>query len=143
MTTFNKQRIFNKVAKHLLKQGVKCQTNRGTCRYRGSEGKTCAIGCLIPDSLYDPQIENMGIHVAFNYAAPYEGLIAPLVKPRAGTRKRVLMDILAGATGASTAEHYYFLRQLQSVHDGYEPDEWRGELKDLADKYDLKGPPHV
>lgn len=28
----------------------------GTCYYRDSEGNKCAVGCLIPDELYDKQL---------------------------------------------------------------------------------------
>ena len=51
--TINGQSIFNKVLAHLRKQGVASQnTDGGTCLYRGPNGRSCAIGCLIPDDEY-------------------------------------------------------------------------------------------
>jgi hypothetical protein len=59
------QEIFDKVALHLLsyaKQGFKSVDDRG-CLYRNGEGLSCAVGCLIPDDLYDPVIEHHPIFV--------------------------------------------------------------------------------
>lgn len=57
-----KQDIFDKVARHLLTQKVKSMKPRLTmdgemCAYRGDSGTSCAVGCLIPDDLYDPKME--------------------------------------------------------------------------------------
>ena len=56
--------IFNQVRDHLLKQGRRSIAryshaySYGDCRYRGENGMSCAVGCLIPDELYDPEIES-------------------------------------------------------------------------------------
>ena len=50
------QQIFDKVATHLLTQGAKSMMG-DTCRYRGSNGAKCAVGCLIKDDHYDPILE--------------------------------------------------------------------------------------
>lgn len=54
------QEIFDKVYAHLKKQG-KPALGPGEygplCRYRTDDGLMCAAGCLIPDDLYDPEIE--------------------------------------------------------------------------------------
>ena len=50
-----KREMFDRVKAHLLKQNEKAmvETEDGiACRYRGPEGLTCAIGCLIPDDEY-------------------------------------------------------------------------------------------
>lgn len=31
------------------------------CKYRAEDGSRCAIGCLIPDSEYDPEIEGKSV----------------------------------------------------------------------------------
>jgi hypothetical protein len=61
----NKQEIFDKVATHLITQGVQAKiiTDHGTghtsCVYRGPNGTMCAAGCLIPDDEYKPEFEGL------------------------------------------------------------------------------------
>ena len=55
------QEIFNTVALHLFAQ--KCRSASGpegmmTCLYRGPNGTKCAVGALIPDELYNPDMEH-------------------------------------------------------------------------------------
>lgn len=60
--------IAQRIVDHLLKQRVVSRhpeddeeiSNNG-CAYRGSYGAMCAVGCLINDDVYDPQIEYAGI----------------------------------------------------------------------------------
>ena len=51
------QEIFNTVAKHMLKQGVRAVDKNGACQYKTPAGNKCAFGCLIPDELYNPCLE--------------------------------------------------------------------------------------
>jgi hypothetical protein len=53
--------IFEKVRDHLLQQGRKSVNGGERCRYRGAGGMKCAIGCLIPDTNYDPKMEGCGV----------------------------------------------------------------------------------
>lgn len=50
------QHEFDAVVAHLYKQGKPAMTNRD-CVYRGKNGTTCAVGCRIPDSMYDDKME--------------------------------------------------------------------------------------
>ena len=57
--------IFNQVRDHLLKQGRRSTDARvgntggkTSCKYRASNGDSCAVGCLIPDELYKVGMEN-------------------------------------------------------------------------------------
>ena len=52
------QEIFDSVLAHLRKQGDASLNASGKCAYRGEGGTACAVGCLIPDELYDPRIES-------------------------------------------------------------------------------------
>lgn len=118
MTT---QEIFDKVAVHLLTQNEKSTetmrhiepTSPSTinCRYRGAEGRMCAIGCLIPDHKYDPRIEGGSVD--------------------SHRVLEVLYDI-------GIQEHSIFLIRLQHIHDGIEVIEWRNKLKQVAQQYSLK-----
>lgn len=57
------QAAFDKMIQHCFDQGVQSRTVRpnwgghAICAYRGTEGRACAVGCLIPDSEYDPAFE--------------------------------------------------------------------------------------
>jgi hypothetical protein len=59
----NQQEIFDKVASHLITQGVQAVRNRWvgypSCAYRGDNGTMCAAGCLIPDEEYNPEFEGL------------------------------------------------------------------------------------
>lgn len=58
------QEIYDTVCAHLAKQGMR-SIEHGRCQYRDRAGRKCAIGCLIPDDLYDPRMDS----VAGNYAS--------------------------------------------------------------------------
>jgi hypothetical protein len=51
------QQIFDTVVRHLLEQGEPCIDASGKCRYRYN-GKMCAIGVLIPDDVYNTNMEH-------------------------------------------------------------------------------------
>lgn len=51
------QEVFDFVAGHLFQQGERAVDIYGSCRYRAENGKSCAIGCLIPDDLYVKEME--------------------------------------------------------------------------------------
>lgn len=63
-----RQEIFDKVISGLAAQGWKQSTYKNpltgvpSCRYRGDGGTKCAIGHLIPDDLYRPDLENMVVY---------------------------------------------------------------------------------
>ena len=50
------QTVFDKVVKHLLTQKRRSMGKK-LCAYRGKDGDMCAVGCLISDKAYDPEIE--------------------------------------------------------------------------------------
>ena len=55
------QEIFNQVVTHLRTQKVPSYEQGAGCRYRGPNGTSCAVGCLMPDSAYDESIEGEGL----------------------------------------------------------------------------------
>lgn len=66
----NRQEAFDLAAKHLLAQGVKSREKADSsspyppaCAYRGEDGLKCAIGALIPDDQYSPNMENMSVSI--------------------------------------------------------------------------------
>ena len=54
-----RQDIFDTVVRHLRAQKQRALEKHGMdmCAYRAPDGLKCAIGCLIPDELYDPLFE--------------------------------------------------------------------------------------
>ena len=53
------QEEFDAVVAHLFKQGRPAKDSTSTvCLYRSEDGKlSCAVGCRIPDAVYDPQMD--------------------------------------------------------------------------------------
>lgn len=54
------QEIFDRVVTHLRTQNRKSYSIDGDnakCVYRSKEGYSCAVGCLIPDELYKPEMD--------------------------------------------------------------------------------------
>lgn len=51
------QEIFDTVVSHLMTQRVQSADESGDCLYRGPDGLSCAVGCLIPDDLYDVKMD--------------------------------------------------------------------------------------
>ena len=49
--------IFDFVAAHLLRQGRRSMNGHGTCVFRGRRGASCAVGCLIKDEFYTPELD--------------------------------------------------------------------------------------
>jgi hypothetical protein len=45
------------VSLHLITQNKKSMNIGGFCAYRGCDGLMCAIGCLIPDDVYNPNMD--------------------------------------------------------------------------------------
>lgn len=114
----NRQEVFDKVLNHLLKQGRKSVDSDGRCLYRAPNGDKCAIGCLIPDELYTPELEGNGANM-------------PIIE-----------DVLHKIYPDVTDEDVLFLLDLQDLHDtGMISCSFRdhiyNEMQIIADAYDL------
>lgn len=106
-----KQEIFDKVKKHLLEQGEHAMEDL-ECRYRTAGGLKCAVGCLIPDKIYNPSIEGLMVE-------DLDPKYLPEVDP---------LD--AGSFG--------LLEDLQYVHDEYPTDIWEEELEEVREEHNLE-----
>ena|SRR5579872_749343 len=112
------QSIFDKVCDHLMKQGKKSiyqNTDGFSCAYRGNDDTKCAVGCLIPDELYNKEMEGSTVWTLVHHGLHYEGA-APINE----------------WIKANLADHQELLSELQAIHDGYEPEEWKELLQKLA-----------
>lgn len=114
------QDVFDTISTHLLKQGKKAsyKNTHGTdiCCYRqkvGDEILRCAAGCLIPDSLYNPEVEGWSWST-YKDSKPSD--ICELLK---------------------IPHHKELIRRLQVVHDSHPVKNWPDELANLAKEFCL------
>jgi hypothetical protein len=114
----NKQEIFTTVKNHLLSQNARSVNDYDECVYRGVDGKMCAIGCLMPDHLYDPECEG------HNSLDTKVQRCLPMIKFPDG-------DDWGGPI-------ILFLNGLQDIHDKYNVEEWPAELNKFALKHSLE-----
>lgn len=112
MTT---REIFNKVKTALLKQNVQCKDVNGNCVHINKNGLRCAIGHIIPNEIFDRK---------FNHSTLHELLIYP--------QFQVILP-----TDIDSDSGFYFLRDLQTIHDGYQPNDWAQELNNFCIKWHL------
>lgn len=106
------QEIMDKVVNHLLTQNERAQTGSG-CRYRAiRSGKLlmCAVGCLIPDELYEEELEGRTV------------LTGPVIK--ALGYRLTDKDL--------TNDRINLLVLSQQVHDLELPSDWRRSLSELC-----------
>lgn len=90
----NAQQVFNKVADHLWTQGESSLDSTDMCSYRGANGTSCAVGCLIPDDVYTRGMESQGVHSLVDWCET-QGITLP----------------------AEIPEHINMLCELQKLHD--------------------------
>lgn len=106
------QQIFDTTLNHLRKQGVAAVSFIGHCRYRGENGTSCAVGCLIPEEAYAFELEGL----------------------RAGASS------VMAATGLA-ANYVPLLRDLQGAHDSALKDRgleaWEDSMKYIALQHSL------
>lgn len=106
------QEVFDQVAIHLLTQNA-TSVNNGSdkCLYRSEVGK-CAAGCLIGDDEYHPDMDSGGSSTWYGLST--RGLVPP--------------------------GHLALIVSLQSCHDCYIPNDWKGRLESIAESFSLKMP---
>ena len=108
---FSLQEIFDYVVNHLRTQGEVCINLGGLCVYRNAKGQSCAVGCLIPDELYNKEVEEKGASETSFWRALGLGMPEDM--------ERVML-----------------LQDLQFAHD-YDKVNWRVQLETVADQYKL------
>lgn len=106
--TCTAREIYDYVRAHLLRQGVRSagldRDGNEACRYRGDNGTSCAVGCLIPDEMYRPEMEYLPVG------------------------ELVVHDHVP----ASWSTHVDLLSRLQTIHDLDDPADWSAKLDALA-----------
>jgi hypothetical protein len=120
------QQLFDIAAPALLAQNARSERSNDItdidgeiteviCAYRGKDGLKCAIGHIIPDSIYQEKMEGRAVLELYTTYADFRTLISD----------------------EWDNELLTFLDKLQSVHDNYEPQKWRSALSDLACDFNL------
>ena len=106
------QAVFDKVVKHLLTQKRRSKDKK-RCAYRGEDGAMCAVGCLISDKAYDPEIEGFSIS------------------------SLDVQEKLAESGVPTYSKMKFLLTDLQYIHDEASISLWKGHLRTLAKLHDL------
>ena len=114
----NKQEVFDKIVNHMLTQNAKALDVKGICMYRGEEGRMCAVGCLITDEAYSPDIEKN--------AADTEEVLQAL--------RNSGIDIAPWSPSNADSR---FLNEIQQIHDYIDVDVWEKALIRFAEKNSL------
>ena len=100
------QEFFDKVKTHLLTQNAKSISPTGYCKYRFG-GLSCAIGCCIPDEVYDSAMEMLSSDILIE------------LFPN--------LNVYFGSPELS--------RRLQRLHDNVEVAEWESALNLLEEEF--------
>ncbi len=105
-----RQEIYDTVVGHLRKQGRPAMVggSDNVCAYRGADGTSCAVGCLIPDEYYDDKYEGHNV--------------GQLVK-------RGYLEFTSDTVSSESL--LLLLRKLQGAHDG-NPRYWEFYLQGVA-----------
>ena len=99
--------IYERVSNHLLTQRAVSEDENGSCRLRSGNSRKCAIGSLIADELYRPEIEGIGISY---YRNAKDGSL--------------LRALYASEVNAYDPDIVELLIELEEVHDDFSVDEW-------------------
>lgn len=106
------QQIFDRTARHLLKQGKKSRDTEH-CLYRGPNGLRCPVGALISNRCYRPGMEGVGASSLFN-----------------------CFEANMNACGLY-ASHKGILEVIQDVHDSQNARSWRRYLGQVGNELNL------
>lgn len=134
------QAVFDHIVRHLARQRRRSASApaertlmslKPTCLYRGPEGTMCAVGALIPDELYHPEMEGQSARVL-------------LLSTSAQNRRLVELFEQMIEPGGSRERRIRFFRQLQNAHDDASSWEPSGlslagirRLAEIAAEFDL------
>ncbi len=118
----NNQEAFNKIVTHLRKQGQKSVVKHpgrtdDICMYRGLNGMSCSVGCLIPDDIYSPEMED--------------------------TNVRALLERFPKVAEHLKDVDLIVLVEMQAVHDRGIPDEWEDKFVSVGARLKLDVPEKV
>ena len=112
-------RLIEHVSTHLMAQGRRStldDENGFSCAYRGVDGAKCAVGCLIPDDLYIPALENQNVY-GLQERADFWAMFVDHLEAQFPSAER-----------SAQSDIWRVLSKLQRIHDSRHPDVW-GECR--------------
>lgn len=124
----NPQKVFNRVARHLLRQR-KRSTDGNSCLYRGPGGLKCAIGCLIKDKYYHPAINFYNMAVASVIVALRASGVEPMENMKVSSKLQRSWGV--------PLRVFELLKELQMTHDNLPPSRWAERLRAIARDFAL------
>ena len=110
--------IYERVSSHLLAQRAVSEDDNGSCRLRSPEGHKCAIGSLVRDELYEPELEGVGISY---YRHAQDG--------------KLLQALYRSSVNAYDPNIIDLLIELEQVHDDADVEEWPHLLAALGRRH--------
>jgi hypothetical protein len=110
--------IYERVRSHLLTQQAVSEDENGSCRLRSGEGRKCAIGSLVADTVYQPEIEGIGISY---YRHAKDGSL--------------LRALYASEVNAYDPAIVELLIELEEVHDDFGVEEWPNLLAQVGKRH--------
>lgn len=111
------QQLFDTVVNHLRQQNSRSTNGDDACLYRDLQGRKCALGCLIPDENYLPDMESKTL----------SGLLRG--------------DLLPISLRDELTTHLRLLSELQNTHDYVDVQFWEERFQNVAKDFGLEYPP--
>lgn len=123
------KQVFTRVRDHLLEQNAQSvsEADYTACAYRGRNGLSCAVGCLIGDDYYRPEFEGL----AFALLPQEQDYNGDARRRRAG----LLQALVASGVPVENRQVTLMLGELQRVHDEVDPAAWPAHLNEVGIKY--------
>lgn len=124
------QQTFDIVSTHLLAQGA--QSRKGhSLAYHGEQGRRDAIGVLIPDSKYTPDLEGIPLEQRTKANQPHRNILID----------EGYLTTADWPVGGRPSRRLKLLKALQDCHDSYSqatPDKWPDQLTKIAKDFNLE-----
>ena len=118
ITMLSPKDIYERVSKHLLTQRAVSEDDNGSCRLRSPEGRKCAIGSLVRDDVYRPELEGVGISY---YRHAQDGkLLRALFESHVNAYDPNIIDLLI---------------ELEEIHDYADIESWPELLAALGKRH--------
>ncbi|SAL56860.1 hypothetical protein AWB74_02620 [Caballeronia arvi] len=118
ITMLSPKDIYERVSEHLLTQRAVSEDDNGSCRLRSPEGRKCAIGSLVRDDVYRPELEGVGISY---YRHAQDG--------------KLLRALYASHVNAYDPNIIDLLIELEEVHDYADIESWPELLAALGKRH--------
>lgn len=131
-----KQDVFDAVVRHLISQGRPAIDENGSCRYRTASGLSCAVGGIMSDEVYEPDLEHTAICSLINAGRipkwrkkDFSAILADL--------QRVHDNLSSYANGNKPAQDSVWQRDSSGTPVGWDIPKLQERLEHIAQTYSL------